>query len=271
LIPLLQAAFLGIVQGLTEFIPVSSSGHLVLFPRLFGWDDFGLAFDVALHLGTLIAVLFYFRREWLLVIRGFFSSFTVKPGEWDFGQKLAWLIILASIPAAAAGVALEALVESHLRSVATVAAFLAAGAVVMTVAEVLGKKDRSFEEVRVKDSAWMGIFQVLALAPGMSRSGVTMSAGMMSGLDREAAARFSFMMAAPLIGGAGLIEAVKLATRGFTEGTPGMLVVGLLTSAAAGLVAIKYLLLYLKKRSLAPFIVYSLMVALAAMLVLLLS
>ncbi|MBU4194857.1 MAG: undecaprenyl-diphosphatase UppP [Actinobacteria bacterium] len=267
----LKAAFLGVVQGLTEFIPVSSSGHLVLFPKLFGWSDPGLAFDVALHLGTVLAILVYFRSEWASVVRGIFTSLRVRPSEWDFPQRVAWLLVLATIPAAVAGVALEGVIENNLRSVASVGVFLAAGSTAMVLAEVLGRKNRTFDELRTRDAASMGALQVLALAPGMSRSGITMSAGMTSGLNREAAAHFSFMMAAPVIGGAGLLEGIKVAQEGL-EGCPvGMMVVGSITSAVVGSITIKYLLSYLKRGTLAPFIAYGFAVALAILLALVLS
>ena len=139
MIPALKAIVLGIVQGLTEFIPVSSSGHLVLVPKLLGWGDPGLAFDVAVHLGTLLAIIVYFRSEWVAVVRGFFSSLATRPSEWSGPQRLAWLLILATVPAAVAGVALEGFFSDHLRSIGSVAAFLFVGAVVMFAAEALGR------------------------------------------------------------------------------------------------------------------------------------
>lgn len=265
--PVLRALVLGVVQGLTEFIPVSSSGHLILVPELFGWSDPGLAFDVALHLGTLLAVLVYFRSEWWAAIRGFFSSFKVKPARWDSDQRLAWLIIAATIPAAAAGLALESLIEDHLRSAGVVAAFLLAGAAAMSLAEIFSRRTRDFDALKPRDAGSMGLSQVLALAPGMSRSGVTMSAGMFTGLRREAAARFSFMMAGPVIGGAGIVEAVKLAREGLVSCTWGMIITGFVASAAVGVVTIRYLLKYLKRRSLWPFVAYSAAVAAATFIV----
>lgn len=267
----LQAAFLGVVQGLTEFIPVSSSGHLVIFPRLFGWSDAGLAFDVALHLGTLVAILVYFRAEWVAVARGLFTSLRTRPSAWNSSERLAWLLAGATVPAAAAGAALEGVVGNQLRTVAWVGVFLAAGSIAMAVAEVLGKKNRSLDRILTRDAASMGVFQVLALAPGMSRSGITMSAGMVSGLDREAAARFSFMMAAPVIGGAGVLEGIKVAGEGLKGCTAGMMVAGFTTSAVVGFFTIKYMLRYLKRGTLVPFIVYGIVLALVILLVLVLT
>jgi len=266
MILMLKAAFLGAVQGLAEFIPVSSSGHLVLFPKLFGWSDPGIAFDVMLHLGTLAAVLVYFHSEWVAVLKGVITSLRVRPSEWDLFQRVAWLLLLATIPAAVAGVALEGVIESNLRSVASVGAFLAAGSAAMVAAEVLGRKNRAFGGLKTRDAASMGVLQVLALAPGMSRSGITMSAGMISGLDREAAARFSFMMAAPVIGGAGMLEGIKVVQEGLEGCTVGMMVVGSITSAVVGFFTIKYMLSYLRRGTLAPFIAYGFTVALVILL-----
>lgn len=268
---MLEGAFLGLVQGLTEFIPVSSSGHLVLFPELFGWEAAGLGFSVTLHLGTLLAILVYFRVEWIEVVKGFFSSLRVRPSRWGRSQRLSWLIILATVPAAAAGAFLEGLVEDKLSSAASVAVFLAAGALAMVFAEVVGRKSRGLDRLLLRDAGAMGVAQVLALAPGMSRSGITMSAGMVSGLDREAAATFSFMMAAPIILGAGVMELIEMAGEGLGEATAGMIAAGFVTSAVVGFLTIKYLLRYLKRGTLAPFIVYSIVVAAAVLLVLMLT
>lgn len=260
---ILQSAFLGIVQGLTEFLPISSSGHLVLIPRLFGWKDLGLAFDVAVHLGTLLALIAFFGREWIEVIKGFFRSLRVRPSRWDANGRLAWMLILATIPAVIAGAALSDTVDGNLRTLFWVATFLVAGALVMIAAELFGKRVRDFSILRPGDALVVGVAQVLALAPGVSRSGITISAGMLDGLKREAAAKFAFMMAAPIIGGAGLWEAVKLARNGLGAGTPGAFAAGFIASAVTGFFAIKYFLRYLRSGSLTPFVIYRLAVAAA--------
>ncbi|MHB8895927.1 MAG: undecaprenyl-diphosphatase UppP [Candidatus Geothermincolia bacterium] len=271
----LQAAFLGIIQGLTEFIPVSSSGHLILFPRLFGWNTFvnakgmGIAFDVALHLGTLLALLIFFRHEWASLIKAFFRSFRHKPADWDRAMRVAWMLILASIPAAIAGALLNGLIEDHLRTPVWVAICLIFGAAVMLAAERFGSRSRSFKELDVRDATVVGLAQVLALAPGVSRSGITISAGMLDGLDREAATHFAFLMSAPIIAGSGLYEVVKLAKNGFPPQGPGVFVAGFITSAITGLLAIGFMLKYMKKYTLKPFIIYR--VALAALVFLILA
>jgi undecaprenyl-diphosphatase len=272
---ILQAAFLGIIQGLTEFIPISSSGHLVLVPKLFGWNVFvatkgvSTAFDVALHLGTLLALLVFFRRQWIALIKAFFLSFSHRPADWDRNMRLAWMLVLASIPAAIAGALLSSVIENHLRTPAFVAIFLLCGAAAMVAAEVFGRRNREFGQLNVKDAGIVGCAQVLALAPGVSRSGITISAGMLDGLDREAAAHFAFLMAAPIIAGSGIYEALKLAKNGFPTSGPGVFAAGFITSALTGFVAIAWMLKYLKGHTLKPFIIYR--IALAALVFIILA
>src|SRR5659263_177267 len=247
----LQAALLGIVQGLTEFIPISSSGHLVLIPKLFGWNVFvatkgvSTAFDVALHLGTLLALLVFFRRQWIVLIKAFFLSLRHRPADWDRYMKLAWMLILASIPAAIAGALLNNVIEDHFRTSGWVAILLLLGASVMAAAELLGKRDRDFSRLKMKDAGIVGGAQVLALFPGVSRSGITISTGMLDGLDREAAAHFAFLMSAPIIAGAGLWQGQKLIRHGGFGGHAGVFAAGFIASAIAGFFTIKYFLAFL--------------------------
>ena len=266
-----RAIVLGIVQGLTEFIPVSSSGHLVIVPKLLGWHDPGLAFDVAVHLGTLLAVLAYFWRDWLAVIAGFFTSLKTKPRAWSHDQRLAWLIIMATVPAALAGLLLSDFFDTHLRSPGSAATFLLAGSLIMFIAEVLSRRKRDFGSLRARDAGAMGLAQVIALAPGMSRSGITMSTGMFSGLKRDAAAKFSFMMAAPVIGGAGLVEAAKVAKHGTGGVGGGAMAAGFTAAAVVGFLAVKFLLAYLRRGTLMPFVIYGLCVATALLLLIALN
>jgi len=269
----LQAAFLGIVQGLTEFIPVSSSGHLVLVPGLFGWGTFvntrGLSttFDVALHMGTLLALLIFFRHEWVSLIRAFFMSFRRRPADWNRAMRVAWMLVLASIPAAVAGALLSGFVEDHLRAPVSVGVFLVIGAVVMAAAEAFGSRSRDFKRLNARDATVVGFSQALALAPGVSRSGITISAGMLDGLDREAATHFAFLMSAPIIAGAGLYEGIKLVRNGFPPQGPGVFIAGFITSAITGLLAIGVMLKYMKKYTLRPFIAYRLALAVLVFIV----
>lgn len=269
----LQAAFLGIVQGLTEFIPVSSSGHLVLVPGLFGWGTFvntrGLSttFDVALHMGTLLALLIFFRHEWISLIKAFFVSFRRRPADWNRAMRVAWMLVLASIPAAVAGALLSGFVEDHLRAPVSVGVFLVIGAVVMAAAEAFGSRSRDFKRLNARDATVVGFSQALALAPGVSRSGITISAGMLDGLDREAATHFAFLMSAPIIAGAGLYEGIKLVSNGFPPQGPGVFIAGFITSAITGLLAIGVMLKYMKKYTLRPFIAYRLALAVLVFIV----
>lgn len=265
----LQALVLGIIQGLTEFIPVSSSGHLVVAPRVFGWDELGLSFDVAIHIGTLLALLVFFRSQWLDVIKGFFSSLRARPGEWSADQRLAWMLILATIPVAVAGFFLSDVIEENIRTPAYVALFLFAGGIAMLAAERWGSRSRGFDRLRPADAAVVGLAQALALAPGVSRSGITITGGMLAGLDREAAARFAFMISAPAIAGAGLWQGLDLAREGLGGTGPGAFAVGMLASALTGFFTIKYLLAYLARHTLLPFIIYRF--ALAAVIVIVLA
>lgn len=270
----LQAAFLGIIQGLTEFIPVSSSGHLVLIPRLFGWDNFvaaegmGTAFDVALHMGTLLALVIFFRHEWASLIKAFFRSFRHRPADWNRPMRVAWMLVLATIPAAVAGLLLGDFIEDNLRAPAAVAVCLIIGALVMMAAEGLGSRSRGIKELNARDATVVGFAQVLALAPGISRSGITISAGMLDGLDREAATHFAFLMSAPIIAGSGIYAGVKLVQNGFPPQGPGVFVAGFITSAITGLLAIGFMLKYMKRYTLKPFIIYRIALALIIFIIL---
>ncbi|MBN2169047.1 MAG: undecaprenyl-diphosphate phosphatase, partial [Actinobacteria bacterium] len=201
---------LGIVQGITEFFPVSSTAHLVLLEELFSWNVSGLTFDVAVHMGTLLALLFYFREQWIVLARGFISSLTVRPTKWRRDMKVAWMIVVATIPAIIAGALLEGVVEEYFRTNSWIVVLLVAGSIPMMAAEIFGKRSRGYIEINFRDSVVVGLAQVLALGPGVSRSGITISAGMLDGLDREAAARFAFMISVPVIAGAGLWSGAKL-------------------------------------------------------------
>lgn len=253
-----RAALLGIVQGLTEFIPVSSSGHLIIISRLLGWTDLGLSFDVALHMGTLVALLIFFRKDWLRLLKGLVSSLRRKPSRWDFQERLAWYIIVGTIPAALAGYFLEKYARDTFRALWVVALTLLLGSLVLVAAERWGSMKREFSKVELADAGGVGLSQAVALFPGVSRSGITISTGMLLGMKREAAARFSFLLATPIVGGAGVYEMTKLAG----EGMPGSMVkvfaVGFLTSGLVGFFTIKYLLRYLESRSMYPFVWYRL-------------
>ncbi len=259
---ILHALVLGIVQGLGEFLPISSTAHLVITPWLFKWNDPGLGFDLALHMGTLAALLFYFWQDILLIIRGFFHS--LSPASRDLQnniyQKLSWLIIIASIPGAVIGYLLESKAESSLRSPLLIAITLASFGLVFWLVDYLGKKAKNLDRITKLDALLIGLGQAVAIIPGVSRSGATMATGLALGFKREDAARFSFLMSAPIIFGAGLV-----AFENFGKGvTLVELAVGFITSAIVGFLSIKFLLQYLAKHDYKIFVWYRL--ALAALI-----
>jgi undecaprenyl-diphosphatase len=252
---IIQAIILGLLQGATEFIPVSSSGHLVLVPWLLGWDSPGLVFDTVVHWGTLVAVLAYFWRDWLDLIgawlRGLF--------RWDWRDplaRLAWLLVLGSIPAAVLGFLFEDFFESLFGKPAWVAVFMLVTAALLTLGERLGKRRRTVADLGWLDALAIGLAQASAIAPGISRSGATISAGLFHGLERDAAARVSFLLATPIIFGAGLFKMMDLRSMADPAGQIPALVAGFLAAALAGYVCIWVLLRYLRRGSLYPFAVY---------------
>lgn len=265
----IQAIVLGIIQGLTEFLPVSSSGHLLLARWLFGMEPFGSAgiekaFDVALHIGTFAGAAAYFWRDIGRLARAMFSSIRRRKVE-SQEERLVWFLVVASVPGAAFGALGEKLIEEKLSVAWLTGLMLVAFGVVLAAADRLGKKDRPFDEISLRDALVMGVSQALALVPGVSRSGVTMTAGLATGLDREAAARFSFLMLLPITAGAGLYKAASLSSTGLPEGAALPFLVGMLTSAVTGLLAVWGLLRFLKSRSFMPFVAYRVVVGLGVL------
>jgi undecaprenyl-diphosphatase len=269
----LQALVMGIVQGLTEFLPVSSSGHLILVPALLGWTDpfiDSLAFAVMLHMGTLVALLVYFWRDWLTLIPAGLAAIRDRSLAGDPERRLAWLLVVTVIPAAILGALFNDFVESRVRQPGLVALLLVIGAGIMWMAERAARQRREMDDLSFGAAFGIGLAQAVALLPGISRSGISISAGLFAGLTREAAARFSFLMAAPVIAGAGIFEARKLVTGEAgvaVEPTP--LVVGFLAATIAGLIAIWALLRYVRTRSLGIFIAYRVVAAAVVVVVLL--
>ena len=272
----LQAALVGLLQGLTEFIPISSSAHLELVPWIAGWDGDGLigslAFDVFLHLGTLVALLVYFASDWIRYIGAWLASVRERRIGADSDRRIAWLLVLATIPAAAIGFGLEGFIEDTFHgdddaARLAIAGFLVLGAGALWAADRLGRRSRDLEQVDAPAALTIGLSQALALLPGISRSGATITAGLALGLRREAAARFSFLLATPITLGAGLYGSRRLLTETHT-GTEWLAIgVGFVAAAVAGLLAIGFLLSWLRTRSVAAFSVYRL--AFAALVVLL--
>jgi undecaprenyl-diphosphatase len=258
----LQGVVLGLVQGLTEFLPVSSSGHLILVPHVFGWPDQGLAFDAVMHLGTLAALLAYFRRE------------LVALGTGELSRGLGARLVVATVPGALAGVLFERLIEARLRSPAVIAVSTGAWALVMWVADrraapAPGGAGDPLERIGWGQGVVIGCAQALALIPGTSRSGITITAALLGGLDRATAARFAFLLGIPITAGAGGLKALHLAKTGLPPGDLGPLLAALLAAFLAGWGAVWFLVNYLKRRSLVPFVVYRLALALVIFLVVL--
>ncbi|MEB3298185.1 MAG: undecaprenyl-diphosphate phosphatase [Candidatus Sericytochromatia bacterium] len=253
----LQAIVLGVVQGLTEFLPVSSTAHLVLFPTLMGWKANGLAFDVALHIGTLVAVFGYFRRDLLAILRGGLRSLRAPDLAGDPDQRMAWYLVVACLPAVAAGLFFENQVATVLRHPLVIGVAMLGFALVLLLAEMLGKRQLTLRSMGWREALLVGCAQALAIIPGASRSGVTLTAGLLGGLEREAAARFSFLLGSPIILGAAVLEGRHLLEDPAFSWA--VLAAGILASAASGYLCIRFLLGYLRENSTRVFIVYRLL------------
>ena len=245
-----QAFILGMVQGLTEFLPVSSSAHLVLIPWLLGWNDPGLAFDVALHLGTLLALLIYYWREWANMMLSI-----VRPDP--ASRRLLMLLIVASTPGAVIGLLLEKQAETVFRSPALIACTLALMGLVLWIADVRASQSKKMSGLSFGDAILIGLSQALAIIPGVSRSGSTITTGRILGVEREDAANFSFLMATPIIAGAGLHEAPKILHAGINSAV----VLGFVTSAIFGVIAIAALVKFVRTRTYQPFAWYRIALA----------
>jgi undecaprenyl-diphosphatase len=263
---LLHALVLGIVQGLTEFLPISSSAHLLIVPWLFGWNEPAITtiqFDVMLHMGTLLAVLVYFASDWRRLIVGFFRSiFERKVGD-DSDRKLAWLVLIGSIPAGIVGGLGQSKIDEifheaqNIRlAILVIATVMVVMALLLFAAERVGKHIFDLKHITLPTAIGIGLAQALALIPGVSRSGSTITAGLFFSLKREAAARFSFLLATPVILGAGLKELYDATKTGFPPELVSGYLVGFVASAVVGFFTIFFLLRYLQRNSTMPFIVY---------------
>ncbi|MGH9864930.1 MAG: undecaprenyl-diphosphate phosphatase, partial [Candidatus Acidiferrales bacterium] len=210
---LYQAIILAIIQGITEFLPVSSTAHLILFPWLAGWPDPGLAFDVALHMGTLLAVFLYFLRDWVELVAAGIGFRYPRGASYEYierQRKMFWYIVAGTIPAAVVGALFQHQIEDRLRQPLFIAGALIVVGLLMWYGEYAGRLDRPMERVNFVDAMAIGVAQAFALFPGVSRSGITITAGLFRGMTREAAARFSFILSTPVIAGAAAIELPKL-------------------------------------------------------------
>jgi undecaprenyl-diphosphatase len=260
-VTLLQSIVLGLVQGLTEFLPVSSSGHLILVPWLFGWHlnmsaDLSKTFDVALHLGTFIAVLVLMRRDVWRLLKAFFGSILRRKIA-TADEKLAWLLLLSTIPAGVIGVVFEQFIEEKLGQPLLIAILMIVFGAIMWAVDALFPRRHGLSHLRWPHALFVGLAQALALAPGVSRSGVTLTALRGLDLDRESAVRYSFLLTLPIIGGSAIYKGARLVAHGgLPAGTAMPFLVGTLTAMVSGFVAAWFLLRLVRRHSLAPFVWY---------------
>ncbi|MFH1286309.1 MAG: undecaprenyl-diphosphatase UppP [Candidatus Magasanikbacteria bacterium] len=264
-----QAIFLGFIQGLTEFLPISSSGHLIFLPKLFGWSDQGLAFDVVVHLGSLLAVVGFFRRRLVSIIKDFFSR-----GQGSaVNRRFGWLLILSIIPVGIVGFFGADIIEETLRSIKFIACGLIFWGIILYVADrynrVLQKRNISLSDTKhlsLGQVIFVALAQAVALIPGTSRSGITMTAGLFAKLDRESAAEFSFLMSVPVIGLAGAIKVIELFQTGLGDLQLSFLVLGFMSAGMSGFFAIWGLMKIIRKWSFAPFAIYRVIVGILILL-----
>ncbi len=251
---LIQAIVLGAVQGVTEFLPISSSAHLILVPWMMSWPDQGLTFDVVLHAGTLIAILSFFWKDWLEMVSGAFR----RDRDLQNSQQPAMLllIICGTVPAAVVGFLAQKTIETTLRSPFILSITLIGVALVLWLAERIASREKDLGKVSLPDALSIGSAQALALIPGTSRSGITIATGLFRGLTREAAARFSFLLSAPITAGALLKKLLDLRAAGIAEADKLPMLFGFLSSLMIGYLTIKFLLRYLQRNTLQIFIVY---------------
>lgn len=270
--PILHAIVLGVVQGLSEFLPISSSGHLLIVPWLFDWNDLDdpsikKAFDVALHIGTLAAVVGYFRREVVLLVRDGTAAVVHRGRPLTPHGRLAWLLVLSSIPAAAVGALFESWIDTRLGTPFVIALSLIGFGLLLGWSDRLASA-RRVEDFGAREALLIGAAQVLALNPGTSRSGITITAGRSLGFDRDSAARISFLMSLPVTGGAIVFKVGRLVADGIPEGLLVPMIVGIITSGIAGWVAVWGTLRLVRTRSFSPFVVYRIGLGLLILLVL---
>lgn len=263
-----QAIILGLVQGLGEFLPISSSGHLILAPWLFGWQDPGLAFDVALHFGTLVAVLAYFWRDWVKIIYDLrFTIYDVKSKtrktKSQYPPNMLWLLVVATIPGVLAGYFLESYAETAFRNPLLIAFTLAFVGLLLYLADKYAKHRKNIGNMNFADSLIIGLFQAVAIIPGVSRSGSTITAGLATGYDRVSAARFSFLLSTPIIFGATVLKFPDFLSSniGVAE------IVGIATAAISGYIAIWWLIKFVEKVSYKIFFWYRLALAVLIVIV----
>jgi undecaprenyl-diphosphatase len=255
----LQAIILGLVQGLGEFLPISSSGHLVIFPWLFNFPDPGLSFDVALHLGTLIAIVLYFWKDFLDILKLAFQNYNRKSeiGNRKYGKNILWLLVVATIPGAFFGLLLEKQAETIFRNPPLIAGTLTIAGLVLYLADKYARHKRDLNDITKKDAIIIGLSQAFAIIPGVSRAGATITSGLFLGLTRVSSARFSFLLSAPIIFGATIIKVPHLIKSGLTS----VEVTAIVVAALSGYLAIAWLLKFVEKVSYKVFFWYRILLA----------
>ncbi|HEY5536669.1 MAG TPA: undecaprenyl-diphosphate phosphatase [Ignavibacteria bacterium] len=265
---LIKAIVYGIIQGLTEFIPVSSTAHLRVIPALLGWNDVGAAYTAVIQIGTLLATFVYFKNDILDLIKGFLEAFKTKDFFGNPYSRLFIVIMVGTIPIALAGVTLKKLIEGDARGLYVVSAMLILMALVLWMAEKAGKQTKDFTHITFKDGFLIGCAQALALIPGTSRSGITIAAGLFSGLKRDAAARYSFLLSIPAVTLSGFYELYQERDHLLAAGSKLSLVVATIVSGIVGYFAIKFLLAFLKTRSNLVFIIYRIILGIIILILL---
>jgi undecaprenyl-diphosphatase len=281
-VTIIQAIILGVVQGLTEFVPISSSAHLIIVPWLFKWRDPGLSFDIALHLGTLTALLWFFWSDWVRLVRAGIASIVERKIGDDLDRRMAWFLVIGTIPGGIVGLLAESKIEELFHqpdathssgamiAMAIIVALLGAG---LFLAERLARHSRGLSQLSLKDTIVIGLSQSLAIFPGVSRSGSTITAGLALGLQRETAARFSFLLATPIMLAAGLKSLLnirsELATGAMAQSDLVIYVIGFLAAAISGYLCVKYLLRFLQRHSTDAFVYYRWLLAILIIVIVL--
>lgn len=263
-----QAIVLGTVQGLTEFLPVSSSAHLILVPWITGWPDQGLTFDVVLHAATLLAILSCFWRDCVGILREGFQPSPARCLQRPGGRGMLLFLFLGTLPAALAAMLAEKLVATELRNPDIIPITLIFFALLLWLAERRAALKKGLEKIALMDALWVGMAQALALIPGTSRSGITITAGLFRGMTREAAARFSFLLAVPILAGASLRKLLEINQLGIPEGEAMSLLVGFFTALIVGHVTIKVFMRFLQKKTLYVFVHYRILLGIVILIIL---
>ncbi len=266
-IDMLQAIVLAFVQGLTEFLPISSSAHLALVPLLSDWPDQGLAFDCVLHLGSLTAVVIFFRTELTQMGAGILRTIAARSWHTDADGRLAWLILMATVPVGLAGLAFKHIVEGELRTVTVIALASIGFGLLLWLADITGRRVRQTSDWHLRDALLVGIAQAIALIPGTSRSGITMTAALLLGYSREAAARFSFLLSIPVIVLAGGLKLKDWIEQPAQAASAPELVVGYLVSAISAYICIHLFLTFLERTGMTPFVIYRILLGVALLAV----